>query len=166
MTEKERIDKVMQLEGMNSAVFAAAIGIQGSTLSHILNGRNNPSLSVMQSILNRFPNINPDWLILGQGPIEKSTKQSQAPSLFDSIEENDSKSVRYAEKKEDILQSNYSPIQQKISADQEIPVSTINEQTQRVQIPPVIPEAELKQKSVRKIIVYYTDNTFQEFEAH
>ncbi len=161
MAEKERIDKVMQLEGMNSAVFAAAIGIQGSTLSHILNGRNNPSLSVMQNILNRFPNISPDWLILGQGSIEKSAKQSQTPSLFDSIEESDLKSVKYEEKREEKSNPNNYSFQQKTDIEQEISVKAAD-LTQKVQIP--AQESEPKQKSVRKIIVYYTDNTFQEFE--
>ena len=51
MDEKERIEKIMLKEEMNSAIFAAEIGIQGSTLSHILNGRNNPSLDVLKKIL-------------------------------------------------------------------------------------------------------------------
>jgi len=160
MAEKERIEKVMQLEGMNSAVFAAAINIQGSTLSHILNGRNNPSLSVLQSILNRFPNISPEWLIMGQGSIERSSKQSQAPTLFDSIDENASKSALLEQKIDKINDSTFSSIQQKTTVASEIPVQVTQGQAQ----PPIIPLIEQSSKTVRKIIVYYTDNTFQEFQ--
>ena len=60
MDEKDRIEKVMLTEGMNSAQFAAEIGIQGSTLSHILNGRNNPSLDVLKKVLNRFRTVSSD----------------------------------------------------------------------------------------------------------
>jgi transcriptional regulator with XRE-family HTH domain len=162
MAEKERIDKVMQLEGMNSAVFATAIGIQGSTLSHILNGRNNPSLSVLQSILNRFPNISPEWLIMGQGPIERSGKQSQTPTLFDSIDESTSKSVISDMKSDDKRDSSTTTIQQKTTIIPEVPLNAIQEQPQTEYIPRV----DASPKSVRKIIVYYTDNTFQEFETH
>jgi transcriptional regulator with XRE-family HTH domain len=160
MAEKERIEKVMQLEGMNSAVFAAAINIQGSTLSHILNGRNNPSLSVLQSILNRFPNISPEWLIMGQGPIERSSKQSQAPTLFDSIDENVNKSTSSELKKVEKNDTTFSVIQQKTNVEPEIPVQTPQEQVR----PPFIPQIEQSPRTVRKIIVYYTDNTFQEFQ--
>lgn len=160
MAEKERIEKVMQLEGMNSAVFAAAINIQGSTLSHILNGRNNPSLSVLQSILNRFPNISPEWLIMGQGPIERSSKQSQAPTLFDSIDENINKSITFEPKTEPKNDLSFSVIQQKTNVAPEIPVQTTQEQSR----PAFISQVEPSSKAVRKIIVYYTDNTFQEFQ--
>ncbi len=162
MAEKERIDKVMQMEGMNSAVFANAIGIQGSTLSHILNGRNNPSLSVLQSILNRFPNISPEWLIMGQGSVERAVKQSQAPTLFDSIDESTTKSTIY----KPIIDENKVPVfstnQQKSTIAPEIPVQSVqNQSTQNIQVPQI----ENSGKSVKKIIVYYTDNTFQEFET-
>lgn len=160
MTEKERIDKVMQIEGMNSAVFAAAIGIQGSTLSHILNGRNNPSLSVLQNILNRFPNISPEWLIMGQGPVERSVKQSQAPTLFDTVDENSSQSITSESNLGQKNSSTSASIQQKITPTPEITAQTNQEPARQVNVPQI----ESSSKSVRKIIVYYTDNTFQEFQ--
>ena len=161
MAEKERIEKVMQLEGMNSAVFAAAINIQGSTLSHILNGRNNPSLTVLQSILNRFPHINPEWLIMGQGTIERNVKLSQMQSLFPQEDESASKSAIsepiYPEKNSSIITG----IQQKTQAIPEIPAQAPQQQTER---PIQIQQIEIPGKTVRKIILYYTDNTFQEFQ--
>jgi len=160
MAEKERIEKVMQMENMNSAVFAAAINIQGSTLSHILNGRNNPSLTVLQSILNRFPNISPEWLIMGQGSIERSSKQSQMPSLFPVEDESVSKSVSLDHKNVEKNDSNFSTIQQKFAVAAEISAQPLQELPQA----PQIFQVEQNQRSVRKIIVYYTDNTFQEFK--
>ena len=82
-SEKERIEHIMAKENMNATQFAAEIGIQTSTLSHILNGRNNPSLDVLKRILNRFRTINPDWLILGTGQMYRQISQSQQPVLFD-----------------------------------------------------------------------------------
>jgi len=160
MAEKERIEKVMQMENMNSAVFAAAINIQGSTLSHILNGRNNPSLTVLQSILNRFPNISPEWLIMGQGSIERSSKQSQMPSLFPVDDESVSKSESLVQKNIEKNDSTFSSIHQKNIVTAESPTQSIQESPQV----PQIFQAEQNQRSVRKIIVYYTDNTFQEFK--
>ncbi|MFA6582587.1 MAG: helix-turn-helix transcriptional regulator, partial [Paludibacter sp.] len=81
MEVKEKIEKIMEKEQMNSLQFASEIGIQGSTLSHILNDRNKPSLDVLKKILNRFRTISSDWLILDVGSMYRQEKQSQAPTL-------------------------------------------------------------------------------------
>src|ERR1035437_9611812 len=124
MDEKERIERIMLKEEMNSAVFAAEIGIQGSTLSHILNGRNNPSLDVLKKILNRFRTVSSDWLILGVGSMYRNEKQSQAPTLFDSIDESVTKSnTLESNTVEKTVQQNEF-IQQKAAATVEMPVQT------------------------------------------
>ena len=160
MDEKDRIEKIMLKEEMNSAVFAAEIGIQGSTLSHILNGRNNPSLDVLKKILNRFRTVSSDWLILGVGSMYRAEKQSQAPTLFDSLDESITKSETLESNYSDKNISASSPIQQKTMPVKEMPVQSVPEN-----IPAsILPLMEQNAKSVRKIIVYYTDNTFQEFQ--
>jgi len=160
MDEKDRIEKVMLTEGMNSAQFAAEIGIQGSTLSHILNGRNNPSLDVLKKVLNRFRTVSSDWLILGVGSMYRAEKQSQAPTLFDSINENSSKSTISEPKILEKLQSVSEVIQQNSP---QIPEAAVQSTSEARSV--VNPVVEVPAKSVRKIIVYYTDNTFQEFET-
>ncbi|MDD4969698.1 MAG: helix-turn-helix transcriptional regulator [Paludibacter sp.] len=160
MDEKERIEKIMLKEEMNSAIFAAEIGIQGSTLSHILNGRNNPSLDVLKKILNRFRTVSSDWLILGVGSMYRVEKQSQAPTLFDSLDENITKSDTLVSNLVEKNISSPAPIQQKTMPVQEIPLQTTVEAPRS----PFIPMMEQSTKAVRKIIVYYTDNTFQEFQ--
>ena len=59
----------MQAEGMNAKTFAEEVGISAGTLSNILGGRNNPSLDVVQNVLNRFRTISADWLVLDVGPM-------------------------------------------------------------------------------------------------
>lgn len=161
MDELDRIKKIMQTEELNSAQFAAEIGIQGSTLSHILNGRNNPSLDVHKKILNRFRTVSSDWLILGIGSMYRSEKQSQAPTLFDSVDENASKSTISEQISTEKKDSAFSPNQQRIPQTQENPIQVQQEIIQPAFQVPI----EATSKSVRKIIVYYTDNTFQEFES-
>ena len=159
MDEKERIEKIMLKEEMNSAVFATEIGIQGSTLSHILNGRNNPSLDVLKKILNRFRTVSSDWLILGIGSMYRVEKQSQTPTLFDSLDENITKSGSSEPFIPEKTVPVSSVIQQKTMPVQEMPVHSQSE----TPIASFIPQMETSSKSVRKVIIYYTDNTFQEF---
>ena len=160
MDIKEKIEKIMEKEQMNSAQFAAAIGIQGSTLSHILNGRNNPSLDVLTKILKYFQTISSDWLLMDLGSMYRSEKQSQLPSLFDNIDETVSKSNSFDRNRAPKIDVQSTSIQQKDSAIPEIPLPSSLD-------PPLAFKAiiESSSKLVRKIIVYYTDNTFQEFES-
>ena len=81
---KDRITRIMEFEEMGQAQFAAAIGIQRAAMSHIISGRNNPSLDVITKILDRFPIINPDWLLFEKGEMlrESSSDDSQDKSLL------------------------------------------------------------------------------------
>jgi len=63
----DRIKYIMESYGMNASQLAETIGIQRSTLSHILSGRNKPSLDVVQRILMSFPEIQAAWLLNGDG---------------------------------------------------------------------------------------------------
>ncbi len=78
---KDRIAKFLKAENISSSKFADEIGVQRSSISHIIAGRNNPSLELIQKMLNRFDKINPDWLILGKGEMYRPGKG--IPSLFD-----------------------------------------------------------------------------------
>ena len=79
MTERERIMQVMTQKGLTSSQFAESIGIQRAAMSHITSGRNNPSLDVMKKILERFPDISADWLLMEKGPMTRGTQPTAAP---------------------------------------------------------------------------------------
>ena len=57
----------MELEQLSASKFADAIGVQRSNISHVLSGRNKPSLELINKILDHFEQINADWLLLGKG---------------------------------------------------------------------------------------------------
>ena len=67
---RERIKQVIEREGMSQSQFADFIEVNRPTLSHILAGRNNPSLEVIMKIHQKFPKISTDWLLDGVGPYE------------------------------------------------------------------------------------------------
>ena len=68
---KERITKIMQKEEMSSVQFAEKIEISPSSLSHILNGRNKPSLEVVMKIHKACSYVNLPWLLYGEGEMEE-----------------------------------------------------------------------------------------------
>jgi transcriptional regulator with XRE-family HTH domain len=157
MDTREKILKIMQAEEMNALQFASEIGIQSSTLSHILNGRNKPSLEVIKKILNRFRTINADWLILDSGTIYRQEKHTQTPSLFPPDDENTSISKSYDPEKALKFKNEKSP--EKI----EMPIINDNTNKITVKLPEEIVTTKVTDKTVNKIIVYYNDKTFQEF---
>lgn len=69
---KERIIKFLSIENISASKFADEIGVQRSGISHIISGRNKPSLDLIQKILNRFDFLNPDWFILGKGEMYRN----------------------------------------------------------------------------------------------
>ena len=69
---KERIEKIMKMEQLSASKFADAIGVQRSNISHVLSGRNKPSLELINKILDHFEEINADWLLLGKGPMTET----------------------------------------------------------------------------------------------
>lgn len=67
-----RIHAIIKHSGLSASDFANAIGVTKASISHILTGRNNPSLDFVQRVLSRFQDINADWLISGKGTMIKS----------------------------------------------------------------------------------------------
>lgn len=64
---QQKLRDLMTSEHLKSGQLAEALGINPAGISHILAGRNKPSFELLQKILRRFPQINPDWLLLDKG---------------------------------------------------------------------------------------------------
>ncbi len=62
-----RINNWIKKEGLKSSELADTIGVNRSTISHVLSGRNKPSIDFLQKLLFSYPNINANWLITGDG---------------------------------------------------------------------------------------------------
>ena len=76
----KRLQQFLDLEDLTPSKLADILKIQRSGISHLLSGRNKPSFDFIQGILINFPQINPDWLILGKGkPYRSQTATSVTP---------------------------------------------------------------------------------------
>ena len=69
---KDRIAHIIRAKNLTAAEFALRLGIQPSNISHLLSGRNNPSLDFVKKLKETFPEYNLDWIVLGRGPITVS----------------------------------------------------------------------------------------------
>lgn len=63
----KRLEKVIHFYDETAASFAEKIGVQRSSISHILSGRNKPSLDFVLKILSAYPEVELYWLLNGKG---------------------------------------------------------------------------------------------------
>jgi transcriptional regulator with XRE-family HTH domain len=84
----ERIKLVMEKKSLSVGAFADSIGVAQATVSHIMNGRNKPSMDVILKLYERYPDIRLEWLMTGKGSMtdEESIKpagsEARTLSLF------------------------------------------------------------------------------------
>ena len=79
----ERIEEIRNNHQLSAAGFASKIGVQRSAMSHILSGRNKPSLEFLMKVYDAFDEVSLEWLIVGTPP---PTDQKNKTDLFDPIE--------------------------------------------------------------------------------
>jgi transcriptional regulator with XRE-family HTH domain len=112
MNLSEKIELLIKRKQLSASQFADKLGIPRSSISHILSGRNKPSLDVVQKILRVFPEITAEDLLfedrtLGSVAIVKEiTAAPSTPSLFDPILPTPSESVKNNSSEQTIVQSN------------------------------------------------------------
>ena len=76
----DRIKQIMEYKQLTPAVFAEQLEISRSNLTHLFSGRNQPSLALAKKILETYPDINTEWLIMGVGEmVNADYKQEAAP---------------------------------------------------------------------------------------
>ena len=109
----DRFKYLIKLNNLTASAFADEIGVQRSSMSHILSGRNKPSLELIQKVLTRFPKVSADWLIAGV----TNTDKIELPHEAD---------------REASIKPSPTPL--------------------------------LNKGGIKKIVVFYDDNTFEEFK--
>lgn len=83
----KRLEFILDYYSLTASGFADKIGVQRSSLSHLLSGRNKPSLDFILKILEFFPEIDLYWILNGQGNFLKMKNEKNAPSPTPNFEE-------------------------------------------------------------------------------
>jgi len=76
----ERLQKVIDFYGESASGFAEKIGVQRSSISHILSGRNRPSLDFVMKVLHTYPEVELYWLMNGKGEFPRQLETSEYPN--------------------------------------------------------------------------------------
>lgn len=75
----KRIEELIKSLGISPSQFADEIRVQRSSVSHVLSGRNKPSLDFITKIITRYPEIDPEWLLTGRGKLYSGTDDPILP---------------------------------------------------------------------------------------
>lgn len=135
----DQIQTILRKEDISASALAEKLGVQRSSISHILSERNKPSLDFIQKIIESFPHINTEWLLSGKGKYLK-----QSPETKSTIE---------------------TPIALLKPAEEKT-TTPKTENTPRTFSPENSLFSEIKKgtkKKTIKVITFYDDNTFDEY---
>ena len=186
---KERLKQLLQEIGMTQAEFADHIGVGRPSITHIMTGRDKTSQTVVSKTLLKFPELNPMWLLKGEGEMYRSHAEpvrKVVPAVRDTAAEEVQTALFPADEAE--------PAALPISTVQETPVVssiTAREVFQPVPTPmtaaptfsqpekqpektvEAIPEQQPEkaveakpvkpQRKLRKIVFFYDDRSFEEY---
>lgn len=145
---KERIIAIMEKENLTPTRFADRLQINRGVISHILSGRNKPSLEVVTKILEEMPYINPEWLLKGTGNMVKNgidqIERPVEPDLFRQPAINQKEDTVEAKERQEIK------LKQPENSPQNTEYKAV--ETQKTEV-----------RKISQIIIYYTDNTFEIF---
>ena len=72
----KRLEIILDYYSLNASSFADKIGVQRSSMSHLLSGRNKPSLDFVMKILEVFPEVDLYWVLNGTGNFPKREEQN------------------------------------------------------------------------------------------
>lgn len=167
----DRFTKVIEYSNLTPAEFAEEIGVQRSSISHIISGRNKPSLDFITKIKTAFPKFEWDWLITGEGEMLISEKEPEPvaeekpeivekkkpslPDLFSLINDENFGITESEDKveKPKLRDSNISSqvVEKNILSDSQ-PLEKSDQ------------KQDSKKKNVKKIVFFYEDGTFETYE--
>jgi transcriptional regulator with XRE-family HTH domain len=81
----KRVLSIMEAKQLTRSGFSAALEVSLPVLTHISSGRNKPGLELIQKLLTTFPDLDPDWLLLGKGQMFRKTQEM--PDLSTDLEQ-------------------------------------------------------------------------------
>ena len=145
----KRLEIILDYYGINASAFADKIGVQRSSLSHLLSGRNKPSLDFILKILDVYPEVDLYWILNGKGNFPKNNSK---PTEIETT-------------------TNFSPIpattHPQLAVDEDLFSKNNIEET--TTIPPKHSNEIMKnlfEEDIEKIVFFYKDGTFKTFNPN
>lgn len=131
----KRLKKVMEYYGESASSFAEKINVQRSSISHILSGRNKPSLEFVLKTLTAYPEVELYWLMNGKGEFPKANKVEQEIKTPTPPQATNNQITETPEQKENIVNLQ----------------NSLNLNTD-------------SNKTIERIVIFYSDGSFKNYQ--
>lgn len=89
----KRLEKILEYYSLTAAAFAEEIDFNRSTISHLLSGRNKPSLEFVMKLYQKFPDVDMDWLLFGKGSFPSNSQNESKEILKPKAKETEKKAI-------------------------------------------------------------------------
>jgi transcriptional regulator with XRE-family HTH domain len=164
MNLSDKIELLIKRKQMSSSQFADVLGIPRSSISHILSGRNKPSLDVVQKILTAFPEVSAEdllfedrTLIVAGTKLPTPTSQETLPlnNLFDAPNDTASESIKNNLPESTIVRSNL----RRSVKESNLTTNTVGNDSG---LENIHTSGRSLQKKIDRVIIFYSDGTFTE----
>lgn len=142
MDLNDKIKQILVDKSISPSHFADEIGVQRSSISHILAGRNRPSLDIVQKIIRRYPDLGMEWILEDEGIIEAVSNSA----LY--IAKPKPENIPEIPIQRNVLES---PVRKESAVD---PIRGNGKD---------IPNLPPTEKIVERILIFYTDGTFKQY---
>ena len=144
-----RINEILKYYELNAAALAEKLGIGRSSISHIVSGRNKPSLDFILNMLENFEEVSFEWLVKGEGEFPKEKSSYSSPTLLQ-------------------VESNKNDLFSQLPENREFnkPLGNSSNIEIKENVENLDVNETIKSKSFKKterIIIFYTDGTFTEY---
>ena len=147
----KRLEIILDYYSLNASSFADKIGVQRSSLSHLLSGRNKPSLDFILKILDVFPDIDLYWILNGKGNFPKNAEElEEIENSVEQIQKQNSPTPSTCENMPDNL---FSEIQNQNSIPALDTKKNKNQNSTK----------ESNSDAIDKIVIFYRNGTFKSY---
>lgn len=148
----KRLEIILDYYALNASSFADRIGVQRSSMSHLLSGRNKPSLDFVLKILDVFPDIDIHWILNGKGSFPKNEEGNSAVKNYETQE----------------IENPYAPTSSNENVMAGNLFSQINnkeEEKSQTRYSPEIKNQNLRseESEIEKIVIFYKNGTFKSY---
>ncbi|KIX22815.1 DNA-binding protein [Flavobacterium sp. 316] len=149
----KRLELLLEYYNLSASAFADKIDVQRSSISHLLSGRNKPSLDFILKVIEVFPDVDLYWILNGKGTFPKSEKNNEEEEKISPILQNENFQNDTSLKNNVDLFSEIETVEKK----------TINEKSS--EIFSNMQNFEAANNLIEYIVVFYKDGTFKKYNS-
>ncbi len=159
----DRIRLLMHFKKLNATQLADILQVQRSSISHILTGRNKPSLDFVQKVISEFPEVSYDWLINGAGNLSRPSSKDSSnidTSITTTQSTRDTNVIQQSPPLVTDVSVKKSKINTSVTPEEDLAINS----PRQAQVTPPNTQVKSALPNITKVIIFYEDGSYQEIK--